>query len=120
MIATWNRFVGWIGEEEGATSLALFRIGIGLSVLYTVGDMVRLGLVDVLWIDEAFGGMSALGSGAWLVRWFGGPSPTVVWSFVGVSLLSGLAMTVGFGGRLTALLALLTTTNLGDLNGMAG
>ncbi|MEM6928356.1 MAG: hypothetical protein AAF602_15590, partial [Myxococcota bacterium] len=120
MIGAWNRFVGWIGEEEGATSLALFRIGMGLSILYTVGDMVRLGLVDVLWIDEDYGGMSSLGAGAWLVGWFGGPSPTVVWSFVAGALGAGLAMTVGLGGRLTALLALLTTTNLVDLNGMAG
>ncbi|MEN0068311.1 MAG: hypothetical protein AAGA48_39695 [Myxococcota bacterium] len=120
LAARWTRFVEWIGEPEGATSLALFRIGIGLSVLYTVGIMVLRGLVDVLWVDLAHGGLSPLHEGPWLISWFGGPTPTVVWTFVVLSLLSGVALTIGFGGRFAAFVALLVTTNLVDLNNQAG
>ncbi len=116
----WTRFVAWIGQEEGATSLALFRIAVGLAALYTVGIVVGNGLVDVLWVDVAYGGVAPLGRGSWLIGWFGGPSPSVVWGFVVVSVLSSVLMTVGLGGRATALVALLSTSNLVDLNPHAG
>jgi len=117
---SWSRFVAWMGETEDATALALFRIGVGLCVIFTVGAMVERGLVEVLWIDEAFGGLRPLGRGPWLVAWLGGPTPGVVWSFVAVSLASAVLMVLGLGGRLTALVALLATTNLVDLNNQAG
>lgn len=115
----WSRFVAWIGAEEDGTSLALFRIGVGLSILYTVGIMVGRGLVDVLWIDADYGGLNSFRN-PWLIDLMGDASPGLVWTFVGLSLLSGIGMTIGFGGRAMALVAFLSTTNLLDLNNQAG
>ena len=116
----WQRWVEATSSREDATSLALFRIGMGLGVLYTVGTVVLRGLVPVLWIDRDFGGMRDLGEGPWLVAMLGGPSPDVVWPLVIGSLIGGVLLTLGLGGRLMALVTLLVTTNVVDLNGHAG
>ncbi len=116
----WSRWVEATSRTEDATSFALFRIGMGLGVLYTVGSVVVNGLVPVLWIDEAFGGMRDLFRGPWLVAWLGGPTPGVVWPLVIGSLIGGVLLTIGLGGRLMTLVTLTLTVNVLDLNGHAG
>jgi hypothetical protein len=105
---------------EDGTSLALFRIAMGLSVWATVGTVVFGGLVPVLWVDEAFGGYRQLGSGPWLVSLLGGPSPAVIWPLAITSLVTGALMVLGIGGRVTAVLCLLATGAVLDVNGHAG
>ncbi|MBX2797512.1 MAG: hypothetical protein KTR31_07590 [Myxococcales bacterium] len=116
----WSRFVDRVSSVEGATSFALFRIGMGLSVIYDIGSTVLAGLVPVLWIDVSHGGMRALGDGPWLVEWLGGPMPNVVWPLVFGALFGGLMLTLGIGGRAMALVTLVVTNNLLDINGHAG
>lgn len=116
----WSRWVERIGATESATSLALFRIGLGLSTLLTIGSVVVRGLVPVLWFDQAAGGTRALGAGPWLVAWLGGPQPHVVWAVVTGALVGGLLTTIGLGGRLGPALALVCASNAVSLNGHAG
>lgn len=116
----WNRWVARVGATESGTSFALFRIGMGLGTLLTVGSVVTRGLVPVLWFDQKFGGTRALGAGPWLVAAFGGPSPAVVWTVVCGALLGGVLLTIGLGGRLTALLTLVCAANAVAINGHAG
>ena len=116
----WARWVDSVSAREDATSLALFRFAMGTGVLLTIGTTWAAGLVPVIWIDAAHGGMRVLGAGPWLVNLLGGPTPTVVWSLVMVSMLSGLSLAVGFGGRISAVVALLSTNALVTLNGHAG
>lgn len=116
----WGWWVGKIAATESATSLALFRIGIGLGVLLTVGSPAWRGLVPILWTDAEYGGYRTLGHGPWLVAWLGGPTPTVVWSLVAGALVAGALLTIGVGGRVTALVALVLCTNVLGINGHAG
>lgn len=116
----WSRFVAAVDATESATTLALFRIGIGLGVLYSVGSVVARGLVPVLWIDRDHGGMRDLMGGPFLVQWLGGPTPEVVWSLVAASLLGGLLLVLGVGGRWASLLALQATMAVVNLNNHAG
>jgi hypothetical protein len=116
----WSRWVERVAATEGATSMALFRIGLGLSTLLTVGTVLLRGLVPVLWFDEIDGGTRALGQGPWLVALLGGPEPAVVWAIVGGAMLGGLLVTLGLGGRFGALLALVCASNAVGMNGHAG
>ncbi|MCB9683728.1 MAG: hypothetical protein H6735_01645 [Alphaproteobacteria bacterium] len=116
----WSWLLAVTSARESATVLALFRIGMGLSTLLTVGTVVVTGLVPILWVDRADGGMRQLVDPSWLVQALGGPHPHVIYPLVGLSLLCGALMVLGVGGRLTALLALLATSAVTDVNNHAG
>lgn len=116
----WRRFVAMLSQQEGGASLALFRICIGLCVLYTFGLVLALDLPTLLWVDKAMGGYRSLGDGPLLVSWLGGPQPTVVHALLAGTLAAGLALTLGVGSRVAAFVALQGTLALTWTNGHAG
>jgi hypothetical protein len=116
----WTAWVDALSARESATSLALFRIVIGLGVILDVGSVVAHGLVSVLWLQPEHGGMRRLGEGPWLLAWLGGPSPPAVWTLTCGALLGGALMVAGIGGRWASILALLCTVNVVNINGHAG
>ena len=117
---SWDGFVSWaVDYVESPTSLALFRMSVGLVVLYTLFVMGWSGVIDVVWVGEPWGGIRPL-PGSWLVKLLGGPSPTVVWGMVYTAAGAAAALTVGFGGRMTAFVCLQTLMACTDLNGHAG
>jgi len=115
-----QRFVDACSATEGATAQALFRIAIGACVLFTLLDVVQAGLVDVLWVDAAYGGMRPLTSHPWLIHYLGGANPTVIHGLLWVGLGTGLALVLGIGGRITPLISLFVVGSLVDVNGHAG
>ncbi|MEZ4234587.1 MAG: hypothetical protein R3F59_00160 [Myxococcota bacterium] len=119
-MSAWRRWVDKVTAVESATAFALFRIAIGLCTLLTVGSVVWRGLVPVLWIDRAFGGYRALGQGPWLVHWLGGPDPRNIWLLTATALVGGVLTTIGLGGRVGPLLALVSCVNVLSVNGHAG
>lgn len=116
----WRAWVALLDRREEGTSLALFRVAIGLCVLGTVGTVVGHCLVEVLWVDRAHGGYRSLGEGSWLVALAGGPTPAVIWGLVAVSLVGGALLVAGLAARLGALLALQGVLALTWVNGHAG
>ena len=120
MKALWTRWVTFLSREEPATGLALFRIGIGACLLWSLGSPVLSGMVDAMWTDKAYGGYRALGDGDRLIALLGGPTPEVIWSLTALGLLAAAALTLGLGGRLTALIALQIFLPLSDVNNHAG
>jgi hypothetical protein len=113
----WGRWVALLAEREDGTSLALFRIACGACILYAVGSVVVYGMVPVIWLGPADGGYGPVGAGPRLFQWFGGVTPTTVWAVVGATLLAGLLLMLGAGGRLTALLALQGYMAVTGING---
>jgi hypothetical protein len=103
----WRGWVELTSVRERASTLACFRIAVALVIAYSVVGVVAAGLVEVLWIDDAFGGMRPAPSGFWLLDALGGSTPLVVWSLVGVTLAASAAMAIGLGGRFAVLVALL-------------
>ena len=84
-----SRIRAWVdacSATESATSLALFRIAIGLCTLLTIGTVVGLGLDEVLWVHSDYGGMRALNDPPWLIAALGGATPTVIRSLSTVAL----------------------------------
>ena len=66
-----------------------------------VGMMVSAiydGIVSVLWIDQAYGGLRPLSQGFWLAAYLGPATPTVMWTLIGATLLFGSLMILGIGG----------------------
>jgi hypothetical protein len=112
----WSRWVALMAERENGTSLALFRAACGVSVLWSVGSVVLGGMVPVIWLGPADGGYGPVGEGPRLFQWLGGVTPTTVWGVVAVTLLAGLLLLIGGGGRVTALFALLGYQGLTGIN----
>ena len=111
MRRSWAAWLAILGRREGGGALAVFRIILGVSLIYNLVPTITAGLVDVLWLDVHDGGYRSLGdTGSWLVKLAGGPSPELVWSLVIGTLISAVALMVGvggrIGGRLVALVAL--------------
>lgn len=97
---------------EAPQPLALFRIGVGLSILLLTlpllfssagRDVVRFSFCDV-----GSGGYRAL-AGTWGSRLFGGPVPAVIFPLLAVSAVAGFFIFVGLFGRLPVLVAAITT-----------
>jgi hypothetical protein len=92
-------WVELLGRKEPGTTFATFRIAVALVILYSLLSIGLHGLVEVLWVDEAYGGYRPL-PGNWVHKLFGGVTPGVVWTLYTCSLLGAVAMAVGIGGRI--------------------
>jgi len=115
----WRAWVALLDRREPGTSLALFRIGVGLCVLLTIGSVVHAHLVGVIWVSADHGGGYRSMTDNWLVQALGGATPAVIGRLVVASLAGGVLLTVGLGGRVVALLTLQTTLAVTDVNGQA-
>src|SRR5262249_2922939 len=109
-----------LNEREPGSTLALFRAACGLCVLYSVGSVAAWGMVPVVWLNPADGGYNHLGSVPRLFRLLGGLTPTTVWWMVAVTLVLGLLLVTGRGGRLTAFLTLQAYQAVTGINPEAG
>ena len=116
----WRRLVELTSTKEDGLSFALFRALIGACLIATVCTVITHGLVPIIWIDRDWGGYRTLGDRSWLITLLGGPRPEAVWLVIAVALLSGLALMVGLGGRITALVAGQSWLALSVLNGHCG
>jgi hypothetical protein len=113
----WARWVALLAEREPGTSLALFRIALGLCVLYSIGIVVLDGMAESLWLSPPRG-FTTLGQRPVqyrvleqlipsLLPWFSWNDPAVLLRLVvGLTLTGGALMVVGLGGRVTALVTL--------------
>ena len=110
----------WFAHKEAGTALALVRIAIGFSVIWTVGGVIWADLVDVLWVTKNDGGYRHLTGSFWLVQLLGGPSSSVMWGLSWMSLAGGACMMMGLGGRLTVFATLQAFMAVSDVNSHAG
>ena len=117
----WRAWVELLSHREPATSLARFRVAVALVMLYALLSMIAADLVEVMWVDAAYGGLQTLSERHWLVGLLGGRTPATAWTLVGGGLVLASLLAVGLGGRLTALGALhvyyALTTAQGTLTG---
>jgi hypothetical protein len=118
-VRLWRAWVELTSERERGTTMALLRMAVAAIIGATVLSMWRSGLVDLLWLDAAHGGMGATVPTSWLSYLVGGGSPGVVWPLLALCLVSSAAMLVGLGGRLAVLMTLLSYRALSGM-GVAG
>ncbi|MEZ4294509.1 MAG: HTTM domain-containing protein [Polyangiaceae bacterium] len=115
----WRAWVALMSRKERGDAMALFRIATGVVVVWVLAGLLATGLVDILWVDRAHGGYRALGSGPYLVRWLGGPTPGVIHGLTILTIVGGCAVILGLGGRLSAFVTLQGYIALQRLDGNA-
>jgi hypothetical protein len=74
-MSAWRRLVAFVGEREDATSLALCRIGVALTILAHVGRFLWTGAAELALTHADYGGLGA--SHGWLAP-LGGATTTHV------------------------------------------
>lgn len=115
----WQRWQNLVLRQERASTLAVFRALVAAIVIGSLLSAALAGVIEVTWLDAAYGGMLSLGSGNWLVSLLGGPTRGVVWGLFGISLAGAALAMVGFGGRLPLLVTLQAYLGLTSLNATA-
>lgn len=113
-----RRWLAFCSSTEEGTPLALFRIGMGISLLLTVCWVWFGGVVDPVWLDKANGGIHRLRATP-LVELLGGPTPTVIYGLLYANVCAGVLLVLGLGGRFTAFVALQLGLGLLKMNGYA-
>jgi hypothetical protein len=108
----WQKLLASTSTTESPLPLALFRIGVGVSMLWLIVPMlvttVGRDVVVFAFVDRESGGYRNL-SGTWGADLFGGATPDVVFGLLWVSALCGLLMVLGLFGRVPILIAAITT-----------
>ncbi|MCH9686876.1 MAG: HTTM domain-containing protein [Deltaproteobacteria bacterium] len=97
----WSAWVRLLSIRELGTSLAWFRIAVGVVILYALLSVIVADLVEVMWVDVEHGGMQPLSTSHWLAALLGERTPTVAWTLVGSGLALGVLLALGIGGRVT-------------------
>jgi hypothetical protein len=105
-MSRWRFWVELFDRREAGTSLAAVRIGVGLCTLLTLATAAADGMVEVLWVDAAYGGFGDI-SGNGFFQLCGGPRPAVTWTLFALAASGALLVTVGLGARVAALVTTL-------------
>ncbi len=106
MRRVWERWISFWSEQEPATSLALFRIGVGVALGVALGSVIVHHDVRPLWTDVVDGGYDHVGTPWQFELLHVSVTATTVWSLIGLTSLSALLLLTGLGNRLGALLGL--------------
>jgi len=114
-----DRFRRFLLAEETGESLALVRMGAGLTVSTSLLWTAYSGVVSTYWIDQGPLGLHQLPTKPYLFQWLGGTTAPYVWGVFTVTVLSSLLLALGWRARLNAFLALQGYMALTDMHGMA-
>ena len=118
---TWTWIVEALARPEAGTSLALFRIGVGLTVFGELFLTWIRGVVPVIWHTRAEGGYRpSLPHSHWVWDLVGGADAATVDAVFGLTCLAALLITVGLGTRVAAPIALFGIQALFQLSSGSG
>ena len=112
----WLFWVVLFSHREPAYGWALFRILTGACLLYSLTSVGATGLVDILWVDAAYGGYRSLGPVRVLLLDLGPATPSLINSIYALALIGSAALALGIGGRLVTFLTLQSFLSLTTVN----
>jgi len=116
--AAWTRWVAFLGEREGAESLAIARMIAGVTLTHHLVAMWTSGSSDAMWVDIAHGGYRAVDL-AWLPL-PGGATPGAVHAVMAMTGVAAVLLALGFYTRVAAVVAWFGFARLCDLNWQCG
>ena len=116
--ATWGRWVAFLGEREGAESLALARIIAGVTLAHHLFAMWTSGSAEAMWVDIAHGGYRSVDE-TWLPL-PGGATPGAIHLIMAITSLAAVALALGAFTRVAAVIAWFGFARLCDLNWHCG
>ena len=117
--SAWARWVALTSRTETGETVAIFRILVGLGLVFTVTGAWSSGAWEFAWVPIEDGGYRTL-KATWLVELLGGPSRALARALMVGSLATGAMLSLGIGGRATALVALQCYLPLTRLNTHTG
>lgn len=100
----WAGWVALWSDRETADSLALFRILMGLTLMGTWAGVLHSGAASEVMVAAAHGGLAPAGRGPAWFQALGGATETGAPALLMVAFALSAALTLGVGGRWTALL----------------
>ena len=117
--SSWLSWVQFWSQKEHGTALAIFRIAMGLTLIYTFNQPLQDGIYQIIWVDKTFGGLRDLNPAPWLIELLGGATPDAIWRFICLGFLCGVALLLGIFPRFFALLGMFLMNNISWHNAMA-
>lgn len=116
----WSWWVEVLSRQESGECLAMMRIIVAITVLLMIGAVIVPDLVGVIYYGPEHGGSLQYNKNSWRLEALGGPSPRVVWGLIVTTVFSALALALGLGGRVAALVAGQCLLALRDINSIQG
>lgn len=112
----WQRIVGFVEEQEDATSIALTRIAVGTTLAAHFIRLMYTGGAQFVWTAVADGGFAA--RPGWL-EYVGGNTPSAVFALCMVVIAASLMVALGLFTRASIVVALLAFRACTEMNGEA-
>ena len=106
MIGLWQRWVRGCTRVETGTTLALYRIVVGVLLFSEMVTFIRSGIGFSLFVPLKDGGVAADYVSHSLVKLMGGPSLEFTTALLWTGLCASFLLIIGVGGRLTAFVLL--------------
>lgn len=100
--------------------MALMRIAVGLTLLWTLGDLVFSGVVPLVYLPPEHGGFREMADGHWLIQALGGVTPATVWGLIVAGMGLSAALVAGRGGWVVPLLLIHVGKALFSLHSASG
>lgn len=111
----WRRWVERLARREAATSLALCRIVVAVTVAWHLIDAWRSGVAATIWVDARWGGVQPIS--AWWLTPLGGATPGVIRGVIAVASVAALLLALGAFTRPATLGSWFLFDRLTRLNG---
>jgi hypothetical protein len=102
----WSSWLEILGREETGESLALWRISMGLVLIFSLLQPLVAGAVPVIWLPIEHGGYLLFKHSSWMMELLGGPTPARVYGALGLGLAAGCCLVLGIGSRIAAFIGL--------------
>ena len=119
MTSIWKRWVDFWSETESGSSIAMVRISIGLTLLYTCCSPYLGGVWEAIWVDESYGGIRHYKKVPWLLELLGGATPFAVETMLWLGIASSFGLILEIAGRLSALMGMVVMNTISWHNPLA-
>lgn len=117
VVSVWRSWVALFSGRESGFGWAVFRIGVGFCLLYSMVSIASAELVDLLWVDVEYGGFTKTRPVRILLVELGPATPTLVNGLFAVTFGGALGVLLGIGGRLVTFVTLQGYLCLTSING---
>ena len=115
----WRRWVRFWSEKESGFSIAMVRISIGITLLYTCLSPYISGVWQAIWVDEVHGGIRHYKKVPWLLDLLGGATTSAVETMLWMGIVASIGLIIGFAGRLSALTGMIVMNTISWHNPLA-
>ena len=115
----WRQWVLFWSEKEHGFSIAMVRISIGLTLLFTCLSPYASGVWKAIWVDQSMGGIRSYTRVPWLLELLGGATPTAIQTMLWLGILSSIGLIIGLSSRVWAFIGMIVMNTIAWHNPLA-